>query len=124
MVLSPTIGGLQLQNGTLLYTTVAINLTATGVTQSAALAITNQHNVFSTVAANSGTVLPIPGAGGVEITIINKGANSLNVYPAVGGTIDTLAANTATTVPVNGQLIIKSSSSTQWYTLYLSLIHI
>ena len=120
MVLSPAIGGLQLQNNALLYTTVATGLTAAGTTQATALALNNQYNVVSTVAANSGTVLPAPGAGGLIVTINNRGANTLNVYPNSGATIDALAANAATTVPANGQLIIEAASATQWYTLFNS----
>ena len=82
-------------------------LTATGSTQVTALLVTACSNLFTTVAASTGAILPIvsatqqqcrAGAGDI-IAIYNNGANPLAVYPPVGQSIGTLSANTAISVP-------------------------
>jgi len=72
---------------------VANGLTATGVGQSDALALTSDLNVFSTVATGTGTRLQANLARGDEITVANNGANALLVYPPTGAAIGTAAAN-------------------------------
>ena len=49
--------------------------------------------------------------------IVNKGANTVSIYPATGGTIDALSANAAIQVAANGSIEIMASSSTQWYSI-------
>ena len=73
--------------------TTATGLTATGSTQATALNLPAATNVFSTVAASTGAILN-PGSPGDVIDIYNGGANTLTVYPPVGGTINNLSANT------------------------------
>lgn len=82
------------------------NLTATGNSQGTALALPTDFDIFTTVAASTGTILPwgVDGtvAGPVqiadEITIVNHGANALSVYPQSGGKIANGAANAAFSV--------------------------
>lgn len=98
-----TLSGSQtLTNKTLQNAKVSIsnNLTATGSTQGTALLLSSDINVFSTVSAGTGTVLS--GVSGTTQIIVNRGANSLLVYPTSGASIDTLSSNTPLTVPVNG----------------------
>ena len=61
--------------------------------------------------------MPTPVAAGVVITIVNKGSQTLSVYPHVGGYIDAGAQNAATTVLSGNQLIVASSSTSQWNTV-------
>jgi len=72
----------------------ANNLTAAGTTQGTALALPADICKFTTVAANSGAILPAanPGDSG---TVFNGGANALSLYPPVGAIINGLSANTA-----------------------------
>ena len=95
---------------------VAASVTSTGVTQGAAVALTKQLNVITTSinGANS-AVLPTPTAG-TSIKIVNTSANSVNVFPASGGTINSLAANAAFVLTANSRVEFSASSSTQWYT--------
>lgn len=72
---------------------VAMGTTATGSSQSDAILVRRKITVFSTVPSGSGAVLPSTGASGVQLTIFNKGANALLVYPAPGGQIDSLGVN-------------------------------
>lgn len=81
-------------------------------------ALIDTINIVTTAANNpSGVTLPTPGGATVGriTTIVNRGANPLAVYPASGGTIDTLAANAAFTLPVGGIATFRNSSTTQWW---------
>ena len=80
--------------------------TAIGTTQGTAFAVFQNYTHFSTVALNTGAVLPPVSATaglatqqGDEFEVYNNGANPLAVYPPVGGAIGTIAANTALAVP-------------------------
>jgi hypothetical protein len=98
-----------------IYEPTAATISAAGTTQGTATALTNMNNVITTVALNTGVSLPVSLFSGLRCTIVNRGANTLNVYPATGAQIDALGANVATTIPVNGFATFESSSATQWY---------
>lgn len=102
---------------TSLSKSITNSISAAGSTQGTATALTTDYNVVTTVAASAGVVLPTAAAPfGREITVVNRGANALTVYPATGAQIDGAAANAAVIVPVNGEASFVSSSATQWYT--------
>lgn len=107
--------------GTLFYEGTSTSVSAAGATQGTATALTNSYNVVTTVAASTGVIFPTPAIAGLIITVVNKGANILNIYPAVGGTIDSAGVNTAVTLPVNGVATYQSSSTTQWYSINPSI---
>lgn len=73
---------------------LANSLTALGNSQGTALALPSDFNIFTTVAASTGTILPT-GAPGDWYTVVNHGANSLSVYPPTGGKIANGTANAA-----------------------------
>lgn len=73
-------------------------LTATGTNQAGALALTATMNVFSTVAASSGCLLP-NAEGKDVIIVVNNGANTLSVYPSGTQTINGGSASAAISVP-------------------------
>jgi hypothetical protein len=70
-------------------------LTATGSGQSDGLALTAKYNQFTTVAAGTASVLPVPVAGDLPTVIFNQGANQLAVFPSTGVSIDAGSANAA-----------------------------
>jgi hypothetical protein len=73
--------------------------------------------VVTTTAANpSGVTLPTATTGR-RISVINRGTNPINVYPASGGAINGLGTNNPISVPVNSQIDVGASSTTQWYSL-------
>lgn len=77
-------------------------LTATGSTQGAALVLPSDFNVFTTVAASTGAILPAASFQyQVTDTVItvNHGANPLTVYPPTGGKVATGATNAGLAVP-------------------------
>jgi hypothetical protein len=75
-------------------------LTATGTLQTDALELNYRNSRFTTTAAGTGAVLPFSEAG-MQIIVVNSGANALLVYPATGEVINALAANTAFSVAAN-----------------------
>lgn len=68
-------------------------ITATGGNQATAYQLRKQVTVFSTVPFGSGCVLPSAYAAGTPPIIMNRGANSLFVYPAQGDQIESLGTN-------------------------------
>lgn len=94
--------------------TVGTSLTATGSNQSDALILTNQWNLISTVAAGTGVRLDNASIG-VEIVIFNRGANTLNIYPAVGSQINALGVNNPITLAVDSKMSLYPVTSTQLY---------
>jgi hypothetical protein len=87
-------------------------LTATGTTQANAFPLVSSFSVFSTVGASSGAVLP--GAGGQQpFVVVNGGASTLTVYPAVGQSINALAANAGVSVPT-AKTAIFIAAGVQW----------
>lgn len=78
-------------------------------------ALTADVNVITTAANNpSGVTLPTATAGR-RITVINRGANVVNVYPATGASIDGQAANASLAMGVNVRLDFNASNSTTWF---------
>jgi hypothetical protein len=80
---------------------VSNNLTAAGTTQGTALAIYDEMNVFTTVAASSGAILRADLGPGDEQEAANYGANALTVYPPVGGKIQNGSVNAGFSVGTN-----------------------
>ena len=74
---------------------VSDNLIAAGNSQATALPLYGDTNVVTTAPASSGVLLPTNMHSGDEVQVANLGANSLSVYPPVGGAINTGAANAA-----------------------------
>jgi hypothetical protein len=108
-------GSVQVTTG--LFQSTATAVSAAGTTQGTATALTASNNVVTTVGANSGVILPSSTTAGWMITVINRGANPLNVYPNTSAAIDGAAANTPIVVPVNQFLQVINSSNTQWFTV-------
>lgn len=95
--------------------TVGDSLTATGSTQGTALSCPNDVNVFTTVAASSGCILPSNPSPGDEIIVANLGANTLSVYAVGTGAIQTGAASAAFSVAAGKSAkFIARSGSLNW----------
>ena len=75
-----------------------VNQTALGSTQTTAMALAAANTSFGTVAASTGAVLPPNAQVGDLFEVYNGGANTLTVSPALGATINSLAANTGLAV--------------------------
>ena len=92
------------------------NISAAGGSQGNATALTgtNTINEITTVGSGQGVILPTAVSGGY-ISIINRGANGLLVYPATSGTINKQSANAPYTIPANSSMAFSGSNTTNWY---------
>jgi hypothetical protein len=101
---------------------VTTGISAAGTTQGTATAISaptyfgsRAYQVVSTVASGTGVVLPTAVAG-MEIKVVNAGANPLAIYPASGATINGYGANNPYLLGVGVSARFQATSTTQWYT--------
>ena len=94
---------------------ILTHIVAAGSNQSGATALTASLNIVETVSSGTGVALPTP-SGGLHVTVVNRGANALLVYPPSGCTIDNLAANTAVSLPVGAAITLIGNNLTGWYT--------
>lgn len=92
-------------------------LTATGSTQGTALAITADTNVVTTTAASTGVVFSGPTSPGDEFVVKNLGASTLSVYPALGESIDAIAANGAYSLATTKSALFIKTSATRWVSI-------
>ena len=121
------------QLATFIANSAMVNLTITGLYVSSAsnaltaragggqalgTPLTASINRFTTVGtAADSALLPVCIAG-AEITVINDAAaNSMNVFPATGETINALSANTAFAVPAGKTVTLYSAVATKWHAI-------
>lgn len=98
--------------------TTVTGLSAAGTTQGTATAVTGNFALQEVTTVGSGQGVKLPTAtAAIEMTVTNRGANTLLVYPASSGTIDGGSANAAVSVPVNGVVRFIGTSATNWYSL-------
>ena len=99
-------------------TSVNAAVAAAGSTQATATALTKDlNNVTSSTAVSAiGVILPTAIAG-MEITILNNSANTINIYPATSAQINALGANNPLTLTAGSKSRVVATTSTQWYTL-------
>lgn len=94
-----------------------INITATGTTQADAYQIINNISVLTSTPVSTGVVL-FPqqvAARSVVVRIFNRGGNTVNVYPQVGGQINALGTNNPDTIANGSQKTYVQISPTLWY---------
>lgn len=100
-----------------LIRSVQAGITSTGSDLSTAYVLTKDINVISVVGLGTGVSLPAS-TGGMQITIVNAGANDLAVYPPTSSAqIDSLGNGVGFILPAGSRTIYFSVSSSQWYTL-------
>lgn len=85
-------------------------LTATGNSQATALSLVSNFSVFGTVAASTGAIIGEP--RGIYF-VANNGANTLTLYPPVGGNINGGALNAGIAVPA-GKSAMAMSNGLTW----------
>jgi hypothetical protein len=120
--LTVTAGGATVTAGNLAMTAGFIQqsgtggLTAAGNSQGTALALTTAVNIVTTAAASTGVILPTA-ANVVEVIVINRGANTLSVYPPTSGQIDAAGTNVAVTIATLSKARYMKTATNQWYTV-------
>ena len=89
--------------------------------QASGLLIVSVNSRFSTVATIGDSALLPPSLVGMEVTILNGAANSMNIFPSaadnsgVGGTINAGAANAAYALPGGNQATFICTTAGKWY---------
>jgi hypothetical protein len=74
---------------------------------------------FTTVAvAGDSTTLPV-GVPGMNLTVINASAISMNVFPDTGSTINALTANTAFALAAGKTAVFVTTLAGAWHTVPL-----
>ena len=96
-----------------LNTTVSATVTAAGTNQGTATAITSTVTFITSAASGTGVILPAPDDA-ERLTIVNHGANPVNIYPASGHTIDGGAANAPLVLPQGCAVDVIGTSATNW----------
>lgn len=93
------------------------NITAVGNSQANGYQLTTEINRITAGAATTGVILPLAVAG-LEITVVNKSANSIHVYGAGTDTIDDVATATGV-VQMAGSTVVyyctSSAAGGKWY---------
>jgi len=89
------------------------NVTAAGSTQATATNVYGDIVCVTTAAASTGVILGGETfSPGDNLQVTNLGANSLSVYPPVGGQINALGVNAAFAVAAGKSALITARSST------------
>ena len=109
---SPT-AGLQMGNDRLIAVDVNAGLTASTNRTQGQGALTAQVNEIATCANNDDTVTLPTATAGLEIEIINNGAETLQIFPASGDNLGT-GADTATELETNESVQYVAYDDTNW----------
>lgn len=121
-IFDTTIGAMRFWNGTTWVDDqgrldLVTSVTAAGTTQGTATALTFNDVTVSTVPAGSGVVLASSGlAIGTPITVWNTAAETLNVYPPSGATLNGFAADKPVPVAAGASETFTPITSTTWRT--------
>lgn len=96
--------------------TPVATVAATGTNQATGAPVTTGITIVTGADGTVAVTLPTPGVG-AKCVIINTAGSTLNIYPAVGGTISYGSANAVQTLATHKQMEFYATSATQWYTI-------
>lgn len=98
--------------------TVAPSVAAAGTTQGTATALTADINIVATATPGSATGVILPASSPAKVVVvINTTAHTISIYPASGGTIDSLATNAAFSLGSGAKLQFAAGETEKWYSL-------
>lgn len=80
-------------------------------------AITSQNARFTTVATAGDSATLQVAVPGLIVSVSNAGANSMNIFPAVGGQINALGANAAFALAAGKTAFFTAYNATQWHSI-------
>ena len=110
-------GNIPLQAGDYFLEASQDNITAhAGGGQAAAFPITTQTSRITTVATAGDSIILPPSTPGMELLIINHGANAMQVFGLGADTIDDQAAATGVSQMAGSLLIYTCATAGAWYT--------
>ncbi len=100
------------------FVTYGVNnaVSAAGTTQATATLLTRPINNVTTVAANSGVILP-SAYPGMRVMVRNATVTTLRVYPGTGAQINTLGTNVQLNLETLANIEFVAFTTTQWYTV-------
>lgn len=110
---TPIINGGTISNASVALPTSA-SVAAAGTTQGTATALNAQNNVVTTVAAGAGVLVQASPLN-MTITILNRGANTLLIYPPVGAQFESYSVNEAVSIAAGATLRVMMITATQGY---------
>lgn len=114
-------GNIPLQSGDFFLEAAQDNITAhAGGGQGAAFQITTQTSRVTTVATAGDSIVLPPSTAGLELLVINHGANAMQVYGLGADTIDDQAATTGVSQMSNSLVIYTCCATGAWYSEGLS----
>ena len=88
-------------------------ISAAGTVQGDATSLTKTFNVITTATANQGVILP-NAMSGLRYTVINGSGAEVNIYPAVGHTINNGTSNSPIVIPDGSTKFLVGTSTTNW----------
>ncbi len=106
-------GNVVLANDSLIQRDVNDDLTASTTQSQGNGALTAEVNEISTVGSASDTVTLPSAIGGLKVTIINNGANTLQIFPASGDDLGQ-GGDTATTLAAGSNVVFQAYDATNW----------
>lgn len=99
----------------LLYT-VTTGITAyAGGGQANAVELTTRYNHVGTVATTADSVKLPAAAAGLVRTVVNKGANAMDLFPGSGDDINGTGVDTAVSVAAGSSVTVWCADATNWY---------
>jgi hypothetical protein len=110
--------GLSPQVANLIGESIKTGIAAAGNSQATAAQLTHTVNVIATATATSADGVKLPTAStGARCIVINKTAETLDVWPATGDKIENGSANAATTQATNVHITYYAVDGENWYKL-------
>ena len=95
---------------------------ASGSVQADATLLTSTFNIITTSSPGSGVRLP-PSIAGLLYTVVNTTANSVKIYPASSGTINSGTANSSIVVPAGVSVKLVGQTTSNWNTMVDMVIY-
>jgi|SRR5210317_1635104 len=97
-------------------------ISAAGTVQGDATSLGKTFNIITTATANQGVILP-NAMSGLRYTVINDSGTAVNIYPAVGHTINNGTSNAAIVIPDGTTKFLVGTSTTNWETMVETAIY-
>lgn len=98
-----------------------INTVTTGITafagggQGSAVELTTRFNEVATVATLADSVKLPTAAAGLVRTVVNNGANAMDLFPGSGDNIDGTGVDTAVSIAAGSSVTLWAADATNWY---------
>lgn len=113
----PLFNNVTLNAGGFLYGSYVDNVTAhAGGGKANAYPLMAELSRITTVATAGDSVLLPPSASGIDVYVVNHGANAVQVYGAGTDTIDDVATGTGVSQMPNSSVLYSCSTTGAWYT--------